>query len=389
MTRDHSSVGSRRSFVAVLAVLFAVGWMANHFAAVIPALRRHESLSSELLDGVFGVYALGLLPGLLGGGALSDRVGRAPVVLPGTAIAVAGTLSMGAWHAAVGLLVGRLVVGLGAGLAFGAGTAWTADLRGARGTVLVGVVLTCGFAAGPLASGVLAQWVAAPLTTPFLVAAGLGVVAIAAALAWHTQPAHRALTDVSVPVHASAASALGWALPLAPFVFGCATVAFVTLPARLPEQHTGPLLPGIAATLTLGTGIVVQLLARRRGFGPGAGTAGAVFAAAGFALASAGGPHPSLLQFVACCLLLGSGYGLCLRAGLLDLEVFAPAAMRGALTGVFYVGTYLGFALPLLLVVLEPQVGAAGPLLVLAGSALLAAGARAARLAARDRPLRR
>jgi hypothetical protein len=38
-----------------------------------------------------------------------------------------------------------------------------------------------------------------------------------------------------------------------------------------------------------------------------------------------------------------------LREGLIDLEAAAPQHVRGALTGIFYAVTYIGFGLPLLL----------------------------------------
>jgi len=80
-------------------------------------------------------------------------------------------------------------------------------------------------------------------------------------------------------------------------------------------------------------------------------------------------------------LLLGTGYGLCLRAGLLDIERWAPAAARGTLTGLFYLATYSGFAVPVALAALEPVAGAVLPLLVLGGLAALVGVLRWARLA--------
>ncbi|MDF0531039.1 hypothetical protein P0W64_01740 [Tsukamurella sp. 8F] len=77
-----------------LSLPFATGWAANHFTALLPALRATQHLSTAVLDGAFGVYALGLLPGLLGGGGLSDRIGRRPVVLTGTVTAATGNLVM-------------------------------------------------------------------------------------------------------------------------------------------------------------------------------------------------------------------------------------------------------------------------------------------------------
>ncbi|NED63559.1 sugar porter family MFS transporter, partial [Streptomyces sp. SID10244] len=82
-----------------------------HFASMIPVLKSDEGLATAVLDGAFGIYAIGLLPGLFGGGSLSDRVGRRPVVLTGAALAGIGNLMMIGWHDQAGVLVGRLVVG--------------------------------------------------------------------------------------------------------------------------------------------------------------------------------------------------------------------------------------------------------------------------------------
>ncbi|MFE5646249.1 MFS transporter [Rhodococcus sp. NPDC056516] len=377
---------SRRGFISVLAVLLSMGWAANHFASLIPVLRVDEGLSHTVLDGVFGIYALGLLPGLLTGGAVSDRVGRAVVVLPGALIASLGTLILLLWHDAPGLMVGRLVVGIGAGLAIGAGTAWAADLRGKSGTVMAGVVLTSGFALGPLFSGLLAEFAAFPLATPFVVSAVLSVGSVAAAAVWSRTPAPtKAATFTPVPDPAKQSGtgvkvALFWALPLAPWVFASATVSFVTMTARLGDRYSGPLLPGFAAALTLGAGILVQTAARHRNWGPQAGTVGAALAALGYCLVAVGGAHPTLGLFIVCALVLGTAYGLCLREGLLDLESLAPPASRGALTGIFYVGTYLGFGLPVLLVVIEPTMGPSLPLVILAAVAAVVAVVRFRRL---------
>ncbi|MCS4255613.1 MAG: putative drug resistance efflux protein [Rhodococcus erythropolis] len=377
---------SRRGFISVLAVLLSTGWAANHFASLIPVLRVDEGLSHTVLDGVFGIYALGLLPGLLTGGAVSDRVGRAVVVLPGALIASLGTLILLLWHDAPGLMVGRLVVGIGAGLAIGAGTAWAADLRGKSGTVMAGVALTSGFALGPLFSGLLAQFAAFPLATPFVVSAVLSVGSVAAAAVWSRTPAPtKAAMFTQIPDRAERSGtgvkvALLWALPLAPWVFASATVSFVTMTARLGDRYSGPLLPGFAAALTLGAGILVQTAARHRNWGPQAGTVGAALAALGYCLVAVGGAHPALGLFIVCALVLGTAYGLCLREGLLDLESLAPPASRGALTGIFYVGTYLGFGLPVLLVVIEPTMGPSLPLVILAAVAAVVAVVRFRRL---------
>lgn len=368
---------SSRGLAGVLAVLMSTAWATNHFAAVIPVLSQSQGLSVALLDAVFGVYALGLLPGLFGGGALSDRIGRPLVVLPGAAAAAVGTLVLLASHEPLGLFAGRLVVGLGAGLTFGAGTAWAADLAESKGTVLAGVFLTSGFAVGPLASGVLTQYAPYPLRLPFVVSLVLSVAAVVlAALVSvpETRSVRRSAGDAPPPPDPehSVSRALAWSLPVAILVFGSVIVTVLTLPPRLPAGYDGPLLVGVAAILSLGSGIVVQTVARRQAWGPRAGVVGAVSSALGFALIAFGGTRISLTLFVVVCVVMGVAYGLCLREGLLDVETLTPPSHRGLITGIFYVVTYIGFGLPLLLVVIRPYAGVVVPSAVLSALALLA-----------------
>lgn len=376
-------MAGRRALAGVLGVLLATGWAANHFSATIPVFISTRGFSVALLDAVFGIYALGLLPGLFGGGALSDRVGRAAVVLPGALLASLGTLVLLSWHEPPGLLLGRFVVGLGAGLTFGAGTAWAADIAGASGAVLAGVFLTAGFGVGPLVSGALAQVGPAPLETPFVLSFVLSLVAVAVAwrLSAPASPRPRGpRTPVAPSAVQSARAALAWSLPVAVVVFGSATVALVTLTQRLPDGADGPLLFGVSAILSLGGGVAIQTVARLRGWGPGAGVAGLLCSAVGFGLIAVGGQRVGFPLFIAVCLVMGAAYGLCLRDGLLDVETLSPPDKRGTLTGVFYVATYLGFGLPLLLTVLEPYAGVVAPAVGFSTLALLLALLRTAQL---------
>lgn len=62
-----------RVFIAVALLFLNAGWDANHFASMSGTLREQEKLSGVPVNAVFGIYALGLLPSLLDGGALADR----------------------------------------------------------------------------------------------------------------------------------------------------------------------------------------------------------------------------------------------------------------------------------------------------------------------------
>ena len=77
---DRDGSGATQAvFVGVLAVLLATGWAANHFAALMPVITDSQHLSTATIDAIFGVYAVGLVPGLLIGGRVSDALGRQPV----------------------------------------------------------------------------------------------------------------------------------------------------------------------------------------------------------------------------------------------------------------------------------------------------------------------
>lgn len=369
------------SITRILLILFATGWAANHFAAMLSVLIGTGALTTALAQGAFGVYALGLLPGLLGGGGASDRFGRAPVVLSGATVAAMGNALMAFWHDTTGVFTARLIVGVGVGLAVAAGTAWTADLRGKPGTTLAGVALTAGFAAGPIASGFIASaWAGSSTWLPFVVSAALSLTAVLAGVQRSQPQRGPGVTDTSASEQTSGVGpALRAAVPMALWVFSCATVAFVTLAARMGSRSGGdPRVAGVAAAITLGCGIVVQFAARHRDWGPKCGVAGACLAAIGLALAAVAGPAPSWPAFVVACAVLGSAYGLCLREGLVDIETMSPRSHRGLATGVFYACTYLGFALPVTLVLIQPVVGVATPLLALA---VLAAGTAVLRTA--------
>lgn len=381
---------ARSSLPVVVALLFVAGWATNHFAAMIPVFRVREDMSATVLAGAFGVYALGLLPGLLSGGGLSDRVGRRPVVLAGSGVAATGNLLMLCWHPEAGVYVGRLVVGIGVGLAMSAGTAWAGDLAGKRGTTVAGTVLTSGFACGPLASGLIAQFAPGPaaLVTPFVVTILLSVGTIVFALrltaATRTDTAPPVVAPgphASVPVETrSIGRALVRAVPMALWVFSTVTVAIVVLAGRVGGEHSGPWLPGVASALVLGIGVAVQITARRADWGPRAGVVGALLAATGFAVAAVVDSSQSVTLFVVASVILGSAYGLCLRAGLVDVDHLAPPTHRGITLGVYYVATYLGFGLPVLLEGLRSPVGTLTPLLCLTGLATAAAILRSAQL---------
>ena len=347
--------GTRTVFGCLLALVLAIGWAASHFAGLIPAISAHQHLTATMLDAVFAIYAVGILPGLLIGGRVSDALGRRPVAWVGSTIVLVGTVAMLVSQRSDMLLAGRLIIGIGAGFAISSCTAWASDLKGPAGAAIAGAVLTAGFAIGPFASGAVATAGQPGILLSFAIAAALVVVAtVAAVAAVHRAgvavPASTSSPKQSVRVsQGSSARALSWAMPLAPWVFASATLAFITIPARVHTGFAVALAAGMAALIANGVSGGVQVLARWRRWGPQTGTVGASLAALGFVLTAVAPPTITPLLGLSLVVVLGSAAGLCLREGLIDLEAAAPQRLRGTLTGAFYAVTYLGFGLPLLL----------------------------------------
>jgi len=372
-------------FAGLLAVLLATGWAANHFAGLLPALRDHQHLDASTLDAVFGIYAVGLLPGLLIGGRASDALGRPSVAWAGSAAALLGTVAMLLSQHSPVLLAGRVIVGVGVGFAISSCTAWASDLKGPAGAAIAGAVLTAGFAIGPFASGLIASAGQSGIRVSFAIAALIVVLATAAAVlaaqrAAVTAPATGPGLGWSIPVRQGSARALSWAMPLAPWVFASATLAFVTIPTRVHTAFAAPMLAGIATLIANGVSALTQIVARARRWGPQAGTTGALLAALGYAVTAVAPPRMTLGLGLSVLLVLGCASGLLLREGLIELEAAAPQRVRGALTGAFFTVSYVGFGLPLLLNTVGSAKGSAMILAVMAVLALATAASRAVRL---------
>lgn len=382
-------------FYSVVAFLISAGWAANHFASVLVVLRENQDMSTLLVNSAYGIYALGLFPCLIAGGLIADRFGSRPAVMAGATVAMLGNIALMFWQEVPAVLLGaRFVVGLGVGLVVSAGTAWAGRLRGTEGTTLAGIFLTSGFMLGPIASGIIAHLVSAhnAIYIPYIASILLSLAAIVASVVIGDVPRTREVIHheadeediqrdaLDEPVHAieqSAGKALATAFPMGLWVFASMTCAIVTLSGRVGQYfESGAFLPGVAAVTAFGSGLIIQAVGRRLNFGPVSGVVGAVCSATGFVLVALGGASPSMLLFIVASLFLGLAYGLCLREGLLDVDTFSPPEKRGAVIGIYYVATYIGFGYPPLTEWLSGYVGPSVPYWVFAALALVSAAIR-------------
>ncbi|WP_159540401.1 MFS transporter [Aeromicrobium sp. 9AM] len=389
------------AWLRVAAALFAVGWGANQFAAML-LVYRDDGASSEAVTALFGAYALGLIPALLIVAPISDRIGRRRVMRPVLVLSFIATviLLVGGDNLVV-LLLGRLVAGIASGAAFAPGSAWVKELSadgppgtGARRATLA---LSAGFGSGPLVAGVCGQWLPDPTVLPYVphLVLMLGVVA----LAWHApepfvprskDERHRR-SEVWQAMR-SRRFLLGITLT-APWVFGAAATSFATIPTFVDIGVAPVAVTGALTGLTLWTGVAVQPLGKRLhdprliiGAGLAAAAAGLL---TGLLLAATGIEWLVLPAAV----LLGTAYGLILVGGLTTVESLAHPDDLGTLNAVFYSLTYVGFAAPLLstlaLNAISPeQLMLAGILMIAITLPLLLVSQARTAVSARGRPRR-
>ena len=339
------------AWVRIAFAMFAVGWGANQFSPMLIVYRHELSLSAGAVAGLFLVYALTLIPGLLIGGPASDRFGRRPVVLPFVVLSPVATLLLVLQPRSLALITaGRALAGLCSGVAIGSATAWVQELSAGDGLSArrSALALTAGFGLGPVVAAALAQWAPHPLVVPYLPHLVIGTAA--AAVLWRT-PAPPVPVRIRRPwPPAAVRTGKFWlaVAPAAPLVFGSVSLAIVVLPEEVTSARSlSAGFAGLMTVLSFSAGVAVQPLARRLRAVAG-NAAGLCCATAGTGLGIAAVAHSSRTLAGVAAVLLGLAYGLCLVSGLRQAEQMASPDERGAVIACYYTVAYLGFAVPYL-----------------------------------------
>jgi MFS family permease len=372
------------AWLRVAFAMFAVGWGANQFSPMLIVYRDRLGLSASALGAIFGVYAIGLIPGLLLGGAASDRRGRRALALPFVALSpVASLLLILARESLLGLGAARFLAGMCSGVVFSVGSAWVQELSGDTGPGVAArraaVALSLGFGVGPLVAALLAQWAPDPLWLPYiphlLLGAGALTVLLRAPETIGPVGVGGALFRVPRAVRSSRFRQV--VAPLAPWVFGCAAFAFVVLPQQVSSAHSQAVgFAGLVTALTLGTGVLLQPLTQRmegRRALSGA-ILGLVGAVVGLGLGVLALALESQALVVCAAVPLGAGYGMCLVSGLRETERLSAPEERGVTVAVYYALTYLGFSVPYLISLMAHALGDIEILVVFALLAIVGLG---------------
>ena len=384
-----STTVARRSphaWMRIAFAMFAVGWGANQFSPMLIVYRHELRLTAGEVAGLFLVYALTLIPGLLIGGPASDRFGRRLVVWPFVALSPLATLLLVLGPRSLTMIaVGRALAGLCSGVVFGAATAWVQEVSPDEGLSVrrSALALTAGFGLGPVVAAGLAQWASDPLVVPYLPHLVIGTAAAAVLAGTPEGAASRSSARVR-PV-GSVAAARRWppaavrtrqfwlaVAPGSPLVFGSVALAIVVLPEEVTSARTlSAGFAGLMTVISFAAGVAVQSFARRLRDVLAGVVAGLVCAAAGCAVGIAAVASADRFLTGVAAVFLGLAYGLCLVSGLRQAEHMASPDGRGAVIACYYAVAYLGFAVPYLAAGLGALAGKTGAFVAL--TAIIAA----------------
>ena len=182
------------SFALDASILAALLAASSAPTPLYPLYQERWGLSALAVTVVFSAYALALLSALLTTGALSDRLGRRPV-LAGALVLEATSLGLLASADSAGsLTAARLLQGIATGVATSAAGAALLDLENPRHSGRAALTNTIapvgGMAAGVLVSTLLIRFAPAPTVTVYAVLAAL-FAAQAIAVTFTTETAHR------------------------------------------------------------------------------------------------------------------------------------------------------------------------------------------------------
>ncbi|MFD1721494.1 MFS transporter [Amnibacterium endophyticum] len=395
MTRPARRLPPLPAFWAVAAAFLAAMAFTTVPTPLYALYQQRDGFPTWVITVVFAAYAVGVAVSLYLVGHVSDRIGRRPPAIAAVVLEIAAAVVFIVWPGVPGLLVARLLTGLGVGALTAAATAHLGELwhRAGRGGATPASVATLanigGLGVGPLAAGLLAQLVPLPLVVPYVVGgAALVLAAIALLLVPETVPARPWRWHpqrLRVPEEGRGAFWAAGAGAFAGFaVFGLVTALSPTFVAG--EFHaTSRIDAGLVPFGTLAVAAVGQVFLTRVAMRVQLVVATAAMAA-GLAGLATGAVVAALPLFAGGALLAGFGVGLLFRGALATASGLVEPGERGSVLAAVFLIAYVGLTVPVLLVGAALVIAPAVPVLVVFSAVMLVlavvAGPRMARRAA-------
>jgi MFS family permease len=312
--------------------------------------------SPTTLTIVFGVYGLGVLAALVAFGALSDRIGRRPVLAVSLIAILISMLLFAAARSVEWLIVARLVQGLAVGTASTAASAAVLELQPSTkpglGALVGATGPSLGLASGSLITGFLVDYGPAPTVAVYLALVVVYALALVAVVFMpETAGQSGQLSNVwrprriSVPHELRSRFALLSIGTAATWAIGGFYLSLgPSLAAELlhSQQRT---VGGVVVFVLIGLGSFATMFlsswTNRR-----AGYFGSICMVIGLLLVLYAVSVESTLLFFAGSVVLGTGWGPSYMAGFRAIAALAPPQHKAEILAAVFVVNYLFFSLP-------------------------------------------
>ncbi len=328
--------------------LFTVTFAVNLQAPLYDLYAAASNVGAAAVTLAFAAYVGGLMPTLVLLGGLSDRIGRrTPIALALMlgGIATALLVQSPGW---LSLVIARVFLGIGTGLAATSGTAYMTEIlgksRARTAALLVTSATSLGFGGGALATGV-SLGIQGPTFLPFsyvalfVVTPILTVIVMALPRVDHP----RQVSLLRLPVFPAGTWMFGAAMALAWSTTGM-TIAVV--PLELAENDLGGW-TGLVIFLAIFVGFLCQPIARRMS-STHALALGFILIPFGFLVLLAGvWLKAFVLVLAGTCITSTASYGFTYFASLAEVSLRAAEDRARATAGLF-VYAYFGFSLPVI-----------------------------------------
>ncbi|MCU1581815.1 MAG: transporter [Microbacteriaceae bacterium] len=325
--------------------------------------QQRDGFATFLITVIFAVYAIGVMASLYFAGHVSDWLGRRRVILAAIAVEVLAAIVFLLWPEVPGLIVARFISGVGVGALTATATAHLSELRAiarpsedpARSGIVSSFVNVGGLGLGPLVSGFLAQFIAAPLVVPYVVfLVLLAIAAIAVSLVPETveraeeYPAYRP-QRVSLPAGSRSTFMAAGAGAFAAFaVFGLFTSlapSFIAGTLHEPSR----LVAGAVTFAVFGASALAQVVFA--GLDPLRQLRLSLWLmGVGLVTMAIGVLVVSLPTFVVAGMIAGAGVGVLFRSAVAVAASLALPPSRGELLAALFLVAYTGLAVPVLLI---------------------------------------
>jgi len=326
-------------------------------SAPTPLYRLYQAqwhFSSILLTLIFGIYAFALLLSLIIAGALSDHIGRRPVISAALIFEIGALGLFLIANSPVWLIAARTLQGLATGLATAALSAVLIDLNRKRAALISSIIPMAGMALGALGTTTLIQLAPNPLHLVFMVL--ICIFAVQLWLTWATpettkkQPGalNSLRPNLCIPQNAKAELLATAPINVALWALGGFYLSLI--PSLIAEitTSTSAWMGGLSvAALTLSGGIGILIVRRYKS--TSALIMGAIFLIIGTPTILIAANFGWMQLLLLGSIIAGIGFGSGFKGALQSVVPLAKPNERAGLMAIFFMESYLANSLPVIL----------------------------------------